>query len=1327
MKNLLSIFLLFSYSQVFAQDCLDGEGSVAIIVIADTYVSQETSYILTGDNGFSFNYDFTNDDNTDVITYEFCIPNGTNMSFVLSDENGDGLVPPSGYEIQVCDQSLTGQLQFISSNSVTHEFQVMCGDVFGCTDPYAYNYDTDATFDDGSCEDFVFGCTDSTAFNFDSLANTDDGSCVAVLLGCKDPNSFNYDVLATTDDNSCIDIIYGCTDTAAFNYDSDANTDDGSCDYESLVIIQYEELDGSNFHFWAIINELPTVSFLRWGMGDGTEYQNVDEPTHYFQENGTYQVSVNVYSSSGIYFATATVVVSNVVSGCMDENAVNFDPLATADDGSCLYPGCTDFNALNYDSNANTDDGSCCYDSAVYSLFNLATNETADGTYYIDIESYAPGQITEIEAVYDNSDAYTATISVNGIEYPMGFNGCLQVEWSSTTGEPYYVCDDIMSWYYGIPVTPGETYSWTINIETCSGGQSISGEYTSPIYGCTDSTALNFDTLATTNDESCLYPNYGCTDSTALNFDSLATENDSSCEYDLIGADCSISFTYINTGVNASIFINENAGGLLNVGDSIGVFYTADDGSYKCAGTSAWQGGTTQIVAFGDDATTNEKDGLASGDPYLILAQSGDNIYLIEPLYVSGSMGSYVVNDISMIIDMEFTEFSCEVHTVEGCTDSNADNFNSNANFDDGSCLYSGCTDSNADNYNSTATDDDGSCIYYGCTDFNADNYDPLSNSDDGSCIYLGCTNSDYLEYWNYNWVSSDGLTYYYLLTPLNELVNQDDGSCNTQIVQGCVDPNFMEYNPQSNIFDMDLCQTIIVRGCMDETAFNFSIIANTDDGSCYPVIEGCMDQSAFNYVQPTGDVLVDINTNNNEMCVPVIYGCLDSLAYNFNDYDGDGEYNELTGIPTVDVNTDDGSCIERVYGCLDNDYIEYNDLANTDNGSCDVLLSVAYSEVTQQNINLYNTIEEATTSLSSLQQALDTWNTTIDLSAGWNIIGYGCPSSINVADGLSNHTESIIITKANNGNVYMPEFGFNGIGDFTPGYGYQIKLTEAIEGFSLCDWYVNDIPEDNIVSLQEENASLHAELDSLYGCIDETSCNFDSTAFVDDGSCLYPEQGYDCEGNVISHFSLSFDDYDDRVELPYINIGNQFILSVDVKISDNLDFGEIINIGGNFTLMYDSEKIKVNIGDTGNNSAWHFGDNYLFYETNETDWINILVSYYQDSLSLYYNGLKLVNEYCPGYSIDGLMIVGDRNFNSNASYRFGGNIDNIIIWDSVITEFSSFSDFCDPLSISNQPVLHWTFEEGNDNLVNDLSGNGNIGQIFGAIFSDDVPQFDCD
>ena len=62
---------------------------------------------------------------------------------------------------------------------------------------------------------------------------------------------------------------------------------------------------------------------------------------------------------------------------------------------------------------------------------------------------------------------------------------------------------------------------------------------------------------------------------------------------------------------------------------------------------------------------------------------------------------------------------------INGCTDSTANNFNSDATNDDGSCDYdldddgvldsdeiAGCTDDSANNYNSEATDDDGSCEY---------------------------------------------------------------------------------------------------------------------------------------------------------------------------------------------------------------------------------------------------------------------------------------------------------------------------------------------------------------------------------------------------------------------------------------------------------------------------------------------------------------------------------------------------------------------------------------------------------------------------------------
>ena len=54
------------------------------------------------------------------------------------------------------------------------------------------------------------------------------------------------------------------------------------------------------------------------------------------------------------------------------------------------------------------------------------------------------------------------------------------------------------------------------------------------------------------------------------------------------------------------------------------------------------------------------------------------------------------------------------VNDVYGCTDKNAINYNSNANRNDGSCIYyvSGCTDKTAINYNSNANRDDGSCTY---------------------------------------------------------------------------------------------------------------------------------------------------------------------------------------------------------------------------------------------------------------------------------------------------------------------------------------------------------------------------------------------------------------------------------------------------------------------------------------------------------------------------------------------------------------------------------------------------------------------------------------
>ncbi|MBL7943717.1 MAG: PQQ-dependent sugar dehydrogenase [Flavobacteriales bacterium] len=135
--------------------------------------------------------------------------------------------------------------------------------------------------------------------------------------------------------------------------------------------------------------------------GDGNLLATDGESQYWWWHNGTMVTGTGAVSSyaptlEGTWYATVNNgsgctrktnelqwVIAEGVPGCTYADALNYDPAAGVDDGSCLWAvmGCTDEAANNYDAGANTDDGSCLYGMAGC-LEPVACNYSPDADYH---------------------------------------------------------------------------------------------------------------------------------------------------------------------------------------------------------------------------------------------------------------------------------------------------------------------------------------------------------------------------------------------------------------------------------------------------------------------------------------------------------------------------------------------------------------------------------------------------------------------------------------------------------------------------------------------------------------------------------------------------------------------------------------------------------------------------------------------------------------------------------------------------------------------------------------------------------------------------------
>jgi len=153
----------------------------------------------------------------------------------------------------------------------------------------------------------------------------------------------------------------------------------------------------------------------------------------------------------------------------------------------------------------------------------------------------------------------------------------------------------------------------------------------------------------------------------------------------------------------------------------------------------------------------------------------------------------------------------------------------------------------------------------------------------------------------------------------------------------------------------------------------------------------------------------------------------------------------------------------------------------------------------------------------------------TLDLLSGWNMMGFSCVNEGDANAILSPISDKISLAKNNAGSVYMPEFGFNGIGNLIPNQGYQIKMSEAVIGFELCSYHINYHQVGGCTDCEAINFNRWATSDDgsceynnctdssadnygetlpclFYGCNDPLAANFDPYANSDDGSCVVAE-----------------------------------------------------------------------------------------------------------------------------------------------------------------------------------------------------------------------------
>ena len=643
-----------------------------------------------------------------------------------------------------------------------------------------------------------------------------------------------------------------------------------------------------------------------------------------------------------------------------------------------------------------------------------------------------------------------------------------------------------------------------------------------------------------------------------------------------------------NTGANMTVGINASQFDQFE-GGQIGAFLDLDgDGTLECVGLESVATGFFGLALWGDDSSTPEADGLASGAaPSFAILYDGNVILVAEiPQFTgyvtngivnitdatldggSGCMDAAACNTMTMYPDVTYEDDGscavpagcdscdgasvvdndadddgvCDADEIEGCMDAGACNYDASATDENNSCEYTTCAgpmDPGACNYDASATIDDGSSEYTscaGCMDLDACNYDASATIDASCNVPVGCDSCN-----NGEVVDND---------------SDDDGVCDADEIVGCMNPAAGNYMAEAtDVAPEDHELVCVIDGVNFTTADdqdNTSIIVTSNNMSVlFPVNNaglwntdqsGLVEGDILAAVYETGRLENDflgysaITGLNNAGSVfwtgdqvgLAVFGA-DNLINNGFQPDEDLKWlvqrDGVTYNATVSYATPayDGTYQEGTYvtvnsvvmgapadeGCTNSNYMEFNPMATSDDGSCTTYISIGCMDENAVNYAGVDVDADAIHDNSNNHDNPFGENNTVDLNSG-GASPSGSGAIFHDASYCQTQLEGCTDPMANNYDAYATQ-----------------------NDDTNCDWSLNGMQEYNV----DQDGNILG-IDYEFGSVDAANENDGIVGSdFDNAQLLFDEDALNPDAHVIDNLAdvmqwIDMDEERDAVEL---------------------------------------------------------------------------------------------------------------------------------------------------------------------------------------------------